>query len=235
MLQLIKIIAEGPNAANDIDSLSSSTGYSSSIVWMQTPAYASLAFSVLAAFGAVMGKQWLNSYKAARGRWSLEERGMHRQRKLDWLEHWHLQTVLGAFFVLLQISLLLIGLSLSANMWTQQPTISSVIISTTGFGILFYVGTILISVWHPDSPFQAAGSAIMRAIFKKILLRSTPDIFTESSAIHWILKTSTNPEIVEVAAAMIPRVQWPSKLDASAIYARLLDNFADSVAGQSYL
>jgi hypothetical protein len=95
MLQLIKIIAEGPNAANDIDSLSSSTSYSSSIVWMQTPAYASLAFSVLAAFGAVMGKQWLNSYKAARGRWSLEERGMHRQRKLDGLEHWHLQTVLG--------------------------------------------------------------------------------------------------------------------------------------------
>ncbi|KAJ8586738.1 hypothetical protein M405DRAFT_342818 [Rhizopogon salebrosus TDB-379] len=73
------------------------------------------------------------------------------------------------------------------------------------------------------------GSAIMRAIFKKILLRSTPDIFTKSSAIHWTLETSTNPEIVEVAAAMIPRVQWPSKLDASAIYARLLDNFADSV------
>ncbi|KAJ8586737.1 hypothetical protein M405DRAFT_716017, partial [Rhizopogon salebrosus TDB-379] len=58
MLQLIKIVAEGPNAANDIGSLSSSTGYSSSIVWMQTLAYACLAFSVLAAFGAVMGKQW---------------------------------------------------------------------------------------------------------------------------------------------------------------------------------
>ncbi|KAJ8594413.1 hypothetical protein M405DRAFT_838552 [Rhizopogon salebrosus TDB-379] len=114
-------------------------------------------------------------------------------------------------------------------MWTQQPTISSVIISTTGFGILFYVGTILISVWHPDSPFQTAGSALMRAIFKKTLLPSTPDIFTKSSAIHWILETSTNLEIVEAAAAMIPRVQWPSKLDASAIYARLLDNFADSV------
>ncbi|KAJ8586814.1 hypothetical protein M405DRAFT_716328, partial [Rhizopogon salebrosus TDB-379] len=58
MLQLIKIIADIPNAASDISYLSSSTGYPSSIVWMQTLAYASLAFSVLAAFGAVMGKQW---------------------------------------------------------------------------------------------------------------------------------------------------------------------------------
>ncbi|KAJ8580121.1 hypothetical protein M405DRAFT_721259, partial [Rhizopogon salebrosus TDB-379] len=58
MLQLIKIVAEGPNAVNDINGLSSSTGYPSSTVWMQTLAYASLSFSVLAAFGAVMGKQW---------------------------------------------------------------------------------------------------------------------------------------------------------------------------------
>ncbi|KAJ8579987.1 hypothetical protein M405DRAFT_753815, partial [Rhizopogon salebrosus TDB-379] len=58
ILQLIKMIADGPNVAIDINSLSSSTGYPSSTVWMQTLSYASLAFSVLAAFGAVMGKQW---------------------------------------------------------------------------------------------------------------------------------------------------------------------------------
>ncbi|KAG2340423.1 hypothetical protein BDR05DRAFT_889998, partial [Suillus weaverae] len=57
LLQLILIMAGGPNAVHDISDLSSSTGYSST-VWMQTLAYASLAFSVLAAFGAVLGKQW---------------------------------------------------------------------------------------------------------------------------------------------------------------------------------
>ncbi|KAG1734116.1 hypothetical protein EDB19DRAFT_1592697, partial [Suillus lakei] len=35
-----------------------STGFSSSKSWMQALAYASLAFSLLAAYGAVMGKQW---------------------------------------------------------------------------------------------------------------------------------------------------------------------------------
>ncbi|OAX32877.1 hypothetical protein K503DRAFT_570972, partial [Rhizopogon vinicolor AM-OR11-026] len=96
MVDLIKIIANGTNAGIDISNLSSSTGYSTSTVWMQTLAYASLSLSLLAAFGAVMGKQWLNSYKAARGRGTLQDRGLQRQRKLDGLEHWHLKKVLEA-------------------------------------------------------------------------------------------------------------------------------------------
>jgi hypothetical protein len=252
MLQLIKIVAEGPNAVNDINGLPSSTGYSSSTVWMQTLAYASLAFSVFAAFGAVMGKQWLNSFKASRGRGSLEERGFQRQKRLDGLEYGLLQTVLGAFLVLLQISLLLFGLSLSANMWAQQRTISSVIISTTALGILFYVATIVISVLHPDSPFQTVESALVGALsrrvseafsnafhnafprlyFKYIDLfesTSTPNISDESSPIRWILEISTNPEVVEAAAAIVPLVQWSPKIDASAVYARLVDHLATCV------
>ncbi|KAG2127546.1 uncharacterized protein EDB93DRAFT_1046003, partial [Suillus bovinus] len=58
VLNLIQIIVDGPNSVPNINTLSSSTGFSSATVWMQTLAYASLAFSVLAAFGAVLGKQW---------------------------------------------------------------------------------------------------------------------------------------------------------------------------------
>ncbi|KIK33100.1 hypothetical protein CY34DRAFT_47899, partial [Suillus luteus UH-Slu-Lm8-n1] len=63
LLQLILITAGGPNAVQDVSSLSSSMNFSSPTVWMQALGYASLASSVLAAFGAVLGKQWLNSYK----------------------------------------------------------------------------------------------------------------------------------------------------------------------------
>ncbi|KAG2097964.1 uncharacterized protein F5147DRAFT_533929, partial [Suillus discolor] len=58
LLHLIQMTANGTNTTNDISSLSSSTPYPSSTIWMQTLAYASLLFSVLAAFGAVLGKQW---------------------------------------------------------------------------------------------------------------------------------------------------------------------------------
>ncbi|OAX30975.1 hypothetical protein K503DRAFT_806509 [Rhizopogon vinicolor AM-OR11-026] len=57
-----------------------SMGYSSSTVWMQTLAYASLSFSVLAA------------QREDEDLW--RKRGMQKQRKLDVLEYWHLQTVL---------------------------------------------------------------------------------------------------------------------------------------------
>jgi hypothetical protein len=224
LLYLIQVTVNGPNSAPDISTLSSSTGFSSSTVWMQALAYASLAFSVLAAFGAVLGKQWLNSYKSVRGRGSLEERGIERQMKLDGAEYFRLQTVLQAFLVLLQISLLLFGLSLSANMWAQQTTISSVIISITAFGILFYVGTALMSALRPDSPFR---SELFIAICQKILppKKIMSNNRGKSSAVRWILETSTNPEIVEAAVAIVPCVQWPLSLDVSVAFARIRDSF----------
>ncbi|KAJ8582151.1 hypothetical protein M405DRAFT_831174 [Rhizopogon salebrosus TDB-379] len=123
MLQLIKVVAEGSNTVNDINGLPSSTGYSSQTVWMQTLAYTSLAFSPWAAFDAVTGKQWPNSYKpeASRGRGSPEERGMQRQKRLR-------IGILASPNRLGHIpctSLLLFGLSLSANMLTQRRTSSS--------------------------------------------------------------------------------------------------------------
>ncbi|KAG2748273.1 hypothetical protein P692DRAFT_20544054, partial [Suillus brevipes Sb2] len=52
------------NTVNDFDSLSSFTKYPSLTIWMQTPAYPSVALSCFATFWAVVGKQWLNYYKA---------------------------------------------------------------------------------------------------------------------------------------------------------------------------
>ncbi|KIK43241.1 hypothetical protein CY34DRAFT_44248, partial [Suillus luteus UH-Slu-Lm8-n1] len=57
LLQLIQITAN-PNSVYDISNLSSSESYPSLTVCMQTFAYTSLVFSVLAASGAVLGKQW---------------------------------------------------------------------------------------------------------------------------------------------------------------------------------
>ncbi|KAG1764875.1 hypothetical protein EV702DRAFT_939841, partial [Suillus placidus] len=57
LLKLVQIAAN-PNSVHDISNLSSSDGYSSLTVCMQTFAYTSLVFSVLAASGAVLGKQW---------------------------------------------------------------------------------------------------------------------------------------------------------------------------------
>ncbi|KAG2361532.1 hypothetical protein BDR07DRAFT_1409505, partial [Suillus spraguei] len=50
---------------------------------IQSIAYASLSFSLLAALWAVLGKQWLGYYKLQRyGRGSEEEQAKHRQEKI---------------------------------------------------------------------------------------------------------------------------------------------------------
>ncbi|KAG1773521.1 hypothetical protein EDD22DRAFT_737830, partial [Suillus occidentalis] len=55
---LVQLIQNTSGSATQPTILPPPTGFSSSKSWMQALAYASLAFSLLAAYGAVMGKQW---------------------------------------------------------------------------------------------------------------------------------------------------------------------------------
>jgi hypothetical protein len=136
---------------------------STSTIRIQSIAYASLSFSLLAAFGAVLGKQWLGYYKSHRyGRGSQEERAKRRQDKFDGIVAWHFDAVVQSFPVLLQISLLLFGIALSANLWSQQHTIAWVIIATTVFGFLFYSLTVMAALVSPACPFQTPVSTILR-------------------------------------------------------------------------
>ncbi|KAG1869213.1 hypothetical protein C8R48DRAFT_771373 [Suillus tomentosus] len=216
LLKLIQITAN-PNSVHDISHLSASECYSSLTACMQTFAYASFVFSVLAASGAVLGKQWLNSYKAARGRGSLEERCTQRQMKLDGLEQFHLRTLLQAFLVFLQIALLLFNVSLCIKTWTEVM-ISGCMICGTASGIVFYLWTTVVSVRFPNSPSWTPGSKPVGAIGKIFTgLTSPPDISGKSSAIRWIIETSTNLEYLEAAAAMVHLAQWSRDLDASAV------------------
>ncbi|KAG1815877.1 hypothetical protein EV424DRAFT_1325151 [Suillus variegatus] len=134
-------------------------------LWIQTIAYASLSMSLLAAFGAVLGKQWLGYYKSNRyGRGSQEERGKRRQEKFDGLVTWYFDAVVQSFPVLLQISLLLFGIALGGNLWYEQASIAWVVIGTTVFGFLFYSLTIMACLMSTACPFQTPISTILRVL-----------------------------------------------------------------------
>lgn len=130
---------------------------------IQAIAYASLSMSLLAAFGAAMGKQWLGYYKASRyGHGSPEDRGRRRQMKMDGLKVWYFDAVVQSFPMLLQVSLLLFGISIGADMWYKQRSIAWVIIAAVMFGILFYVLAILASLSSTACPYQTPSSAVLR-------------------------------------------------------------------------
>ena len=139
------------------------TGPSSTVVWIQILAYTGLSTSLIAAFGAVLCKQWLEYFKTSRfGKGSLDQRCKRRQQKLDGLEHWRLKTIIATLPIFLQLSLLFFGISLSANIWTQQRTVASVIIGTTSFGLVFYMFTVIASLRSPDCPFRMLVSDVLK-------------------------------------------------------------------------
>ena len=138
-------------------------GPSSTIIWIQTLAYTSLFTSLLAAFGAVLGKQWLTHFKTSRfGEAVLYERYKIRQRKLDEMERWHFSTIMATLPTFLQLSLLFFGIALAENIWIHQHTIPSMVIAATSFGVIFYSFTLVASLKSPDCPFQTPMSTVIR-------------------------------------------------------------------------
>jgi Family of unknown function (DUF6535) len=106
-------------------------------VWFEALAYASLSFCLLAALGAMLGKQWLAHYRLNRfGHGTLQERCIQRQQRFDALAAWHFETVLRSFPILLQVSILCLGLALSVNIWAQSPWMTSAVLAMTAVGIL---------------------------------------------------------------------------------------------------
>ena len=68
--------------------------------------------SLLAAFVAMLGKQWVKRYLRHTGG-SVVERCGDRQRKYDGLERWPFRTIIDGLPIMLQIALLFLACGLS--------------------------------------------------------------------------------------------------------------------------
>ena len=136
------------------------TGPSITIIWVQALLYASLACSLFAALAAVMGKQWLNHYGSVGEQGNVEERGLKRQHKLTGLEVWHVRAVLEFIPFLLQISLLLFGLGLSAFIFSQNHIVAAILIVLNGLGAILYFTIIDMSLNFPDCPYYTPLSTL---------------------------------------------------------------------------
>jgi len=137
-------------------------GPSEGIVVAANLLYASLATSLLAAFVAMLGKQWVNRYTRNKGG-SIAERCGDRQRKLNGLHRRHFHVLMESLPVALQLALLLLGCGLSQYTWLINQTIASTIIGVTGFGILLYIAIVVAGSISYECPFQTPLSLALRA------------------------------------------------------------------------
>jgi hypothetical protein len=123
--------------------------------------YASLLMSLLAAFVAMLGKQWLNRYLRHTGGSAIERCG-DRQRKFDGLEKWPFRWFIESLPIMLQIALLLLACGLSRYMWSVNTSVARVVISFTVLGFLFYIGIVVAGTSSYECPFQTPASMALR-------------------------------------------------------------------------
>jgi len=120
-----------------------------------------LMTSLLAAFVAMLGKQWLNRYLRNSGG-SMIERCGDRQRKFNGQEKWPLHFFVESLPVMLQVALLLLACGLCRHMWTINPSVAYTLISLTGVGVGFYVAIVITGMSSYVCPFQTPTSVALR-------------------------------------------------------------------------
>jgi len=156
--------------------------------------YASLLISLLAAFVAMLGKQWLNRYLRHAGG-SMIERCGDRQRKCDGLEKWPFHLFIESLPIMLQLSLLLLACGLCRYTWSINSTIAFILITLTVLGILFYFSIVIAGTSSYECPFQTPASTRLRSMWKEIqrhkILLTNP-----ATVIGPLWKDSTRPIVV---------------------------------------
>ena len=129
--------------------------------------YASLLISLLAAFIAMLGKQWLNRYLRHSGG-SMIERCGDRQRKCDGLKRWPLHFFIESLPLMLQVALLLLACGLCRHMWAINTSVAYTLVGLTGLGVVFFIGIVIAGTSSYACPFQTPVSTALRGAQKRI-------------------------------------------------------------------
>ncbi|KAF9780421.1 hypothetical protein BJ322DRAFT_979338, partial [Thelephora terrestris] len=119
--------------------------------------YASLLISLLAAFTAMLGKQWLNRYLRHVGG-SMVDRCGDRQIKCDGLRKWPFHLFIESLPVMLQAALLLLACGLCRYMASINTSVAAVLIGLTLLGVLFYTWIVFAGAYSYACPFQTPAS-----------------------------------------------------------------------------
>jgi len=159
--ELLKIVANATLGISADPTFPKWDGPDPTVVHVQSILYSSLAASLLSAFVAMLGKQWLNRYAQVEMRGSAVDRSRHRQRKMDGMVNWHFDLIMECLPLMLQAALLLLGYALSEYLFSINKTVAGVLIGFTTAGLLFYLLIVSAATLSYNCPFQTPLSRIL--------------------------------------------------------------------------
>ena len=166
MLTIIANISLGHSPADLNSVLPQWNGPDPTLVQVEAILYTSLAASLLAAFVAMLGKQWLNRYTQVEKRGNIVERNRQRKRKMNGMATWRFDLVMESLPLMLQGALLLFGYALSSYLYTLNHVIAGVAIGFAAFGLLFYLLIVSAATLSYNCPFQTPLSLVIRLMIR---------------------------------------------------------------------
>ena len=122
----------------------------------------SLFFSIFAAFGAVLGKQWLTYY--TRVCWDMTDKGQAEewQAKIAGAEKWNLQLLIDVVLPsFLQAALGLFIIGTVDFFWNTHTLLGIWTCSLAALALVLFFGTIILAIVYPECPFQSPFSRIL--------------------------------------------------------------------------
>ncbi|KAG9029715.1 hypothetical protein FRB95_004964 [Tulasnella sp. JGI-2019a] len=126
--------------------------------------FASLCTSILAAVGAMLAKQWLQSYQRTGQTGSRQKHVELRAQKWMGAESWRLRPVVEALPTLLLISLALFFAALCDLLWSTSPPVALVVAALAAAGAVFYGLTVIASAADEFCPYQTTVSTFIREL-----------------------------------------------------------------------
>ncbi|KIO30249.1 hypothetical protein M407DRAFT_225094, partial [Tulasnella calospora MUT 4182] len=126
--------------------------------------YASLSCSLLAAVGAMMGKEWLQGFDRTGQTGPLEEQGRFRQRKFNGVQQWHLESIILSLPNILLLSVILFFAGVCLYLFPVNRAVASVVIAFSGGGAALCGGVIVAGAISPLCPYQSAASRGLKRV-----------------------------------------------------------------------
>ncbi|KAG8986256.1 hypothetical protein FRB94_004477 [Tulasnella sp. JGI-2019a] len=159
------LLTNGPNSgltSNDLDLPTFVPGRA--IVRQNCLFVSSLGFSLIAAAGAVMARQWLQYYERTGQTGPIREQAMKRTTKYLGAKSWGLTHVVETLPTLLILSIALFAVGLVDYLWAVDVTVAIVIMVHVAVGFLGYGFTLIAGIVSYSCPFQTSISMFFRKL-----------------------------------------------------------------------
>ncbi|KAG9044370.1 hypothetical protein FS837_008258 [Tulasnella sp. UAMH 9824] len=131
--------------------------------------YASLCCSILAAVGAMLAKEWLQSFERGGQVGPLHEQVLRRQHKFNGVRQWQLEPMTRLLPTLLLISVVLFFFGLIEFLVPVDNSAAGVVIAFSILGGIFYILTTSAAALWDACPYQTSVSKASKYLFEAIV------------------------------------------------------------------